>query len=85
MRRGWFRLWIVVSAIFVPAIAWQFSDSSAKFWEHYNANWEKACGQSLAVLQPTDPHEFPDITTCVHANGGDQNLLQHEHATFAWF
>jgi|GEM_PF-3865897 hypothetical protein len=75
-RRGWFRLWIVITAIFVPAMAvWMEIDDQATW------NQIEHPVVSMCVDQELNLPTHPDGLKCIHQHGADQTIFQEEHIT----
>lgn len=73
---GWVRLWVVMSAIAVPLIAYALARTDMATWESLNENAIRFC-----VDQETNAAAHPNATACVHATGADQTVFQREHTT----
>lgn len=72
--RGVFRLWVVLTVMFVPALA---------FWG-YNQQTETWEGLDLISIRFCVDQEGKagfDVDKCVHDAGADQTMFQHEHTT----
>ena len=79
-RRGWVRLWIVATAIGVPAAAeWNFQNEEATW-----AAIEKPMIQ-LCVDQEFNSPSHPDALECGHKSGADKTVFEHEGMTPARF
>jgi hypothetical protein len=75
-RRGWIRLWIVVSAIGVPAAAeWQFQHDS-KFWSYINEMTVKTCVDA-EFSEPS----HPDALECGKKQGTFETVFERQHTT----
>jgi hypothetical protein len=73
-RRGLIRLWIVATAIFVPAVAlWMVNDSID--------TWEELDKISIQTCVNREGEQNFNVDECVHAAGADQTAFQHEHTT----
>ena len=73
--RGWFRLWLVVSLIAVPALAgWQVHDWMSS-WDRINAEAVRVCVDAESL------GDHPDALKCVHNMGADQTAFAQEHTT----
>jgi hypothetical protein len=74
--KGWFRLWVVVSLIAVPAFAiWQVHEWEL-VWEHLNANTVRVCVDAETTLA-----SHPDALQCAHNMGADKTAFAQEHTT----
>lgn len=73
-RRGLFRLWVVLTALFVPGLAFWAVNDSMNTW----ARIDKA-SVDLCVNQEGQPNF--NVDKCVHDFGADQTMFQHEHTT----
>jgi len=73
-HRGLFRLWVVLTAIFVPSLAFWAINDNTKTW----AELDKASIQ-ICVDQEGSPNF--DVDGCIHRSGADQTMFQHEHTT----
>jgi hypothetical protein len=72
-RRGLIRLWIVVTAIFVPAVAfWQVND--------FINTWQKLDNLSIQICVNQETATF-DEDKCARDAGVGQTAFQHEHTT----
>ena len=72
-KRGWFRLWVVLTVIGVPAAAeWNF--------QHDEDTWRTIDKMTieLCVDEETKLPSHPDALACGHQRGADQTLFQHE-------
>jgi len=75
-RRGWFRLWAVVTVIGVPAAAeWNFQNQQAT-WDAI----EKPMSQ-LCVEEELNRPSHPDAIECGHQAGTDKTVFEHEGVT----
>lgn len=73
--RGVFRLWVVLTALFVPALAFWAVNDNMNTWERLDRITIEQC-----VNQETaDPRT--DALACAHKRGADQTMFQHEHTT----
>ena len=73
--RGWFRLWLILSLIAVPALAvWQVHDWMSN-WDRINANAVRVCVDAESL------GDHPDALTCVHNFGADQTAFAQDHTT----
>ena len=72
--RGVFRLWVVLTALFVPALAiWGYNDT-VKTWEGLDRI-------SIRLCVDQEGRAGFDVDKCVHDAGADQTIFQHEHTT----
>ena len=74
-RRGLFRLWVVATAILVPATAFWMVSDFINTWGEIDRNTIELCVNSEG------PPPKEDATHCVHRMGADQTAFQHEHTT----
>lgn len=75
-RRGWIRLWIVASAIGVPAAAeWQFQ-SDSKVWGDINQMIIKRC-----VDEEFSQPSHPDALECGRKEGTFETVFERQHTT----
>lgn len=74
MKRRGFRLWIVLSAIFVPAVAFWQVDDLIKTWAALDQASVHMC-----VEQEGKPNF--DVDKCFREAGAGQTAFQHEHTT----
>jgi hypothetical protein len=86
-RRGLFRLWVVATAIFVPAVAlWQVNQL-IDGWESIDSIAIQYCvNQSVSPARINSPNFKAGSSTgyvdkCIHDRGADQTAFQHEHTT----
>ena len=71
-RRGWVRLWIVASAIFVPAVA---------FWEvnDFIDTWSELDNISIQACVDREGSPNFDVDKCAHDAGAYKTAFQHEN------
>ena len=71
-RRGLFRLWVVLTAIFVPGLAFWAVNDNMNTWSELDKISIQTC-----VSQEGSPNF--NVDKCVHDAGADQTMFQHEH------
>ncbi len=74
--KGWFRLWVALSAVVVPLMAYALARPDMATWESLNESSIRLC-----VDQEANLPSHPNATACVHATGADQTVFQREHTT----
>jgi hypothetical protein len=74
-RRGLIRLWVVMTAVFVPGLAFWAVNDSMNTW----ARIDRITIEQCVNEETADPRT--DATACVHKRGADQTMFQHEHTT----
>lgn len=72
IRRGLVRLWIVTSALFIPAVAFWMVNDSAKTWADLDRWAIQTC-----VSEEGSPNF--NVDKCIHDAGADQTVFEHEH------
>jgi hypothetical protein len=72
--RGLIRLWIVMSALFVPGLAFWAVNDNINTWAELDKITIQTC-----VNEEGKPNF--DVDKCVHDAGADQTMFQHEHTT----
>lgn len=76
IHRGWVRLWVVVSLVIVPAMAfWQFDQWSAE-WQRIDDWTIRNC-----VDAEFGRANHPDALKCGHSAGADKTVFQRENTT----
>ena len=74
MRRGWFRLWVVVSVFAVPAGAVWITSFDRQAWQQqFELHW-KLCDQIHADLHQS-------MEQCIHEYGADKDIYQQANTT----
>jgi hypothetical protein len=73
-RRGVFRLWVVLTVIFVPGLAFWMVHGSMATWDKLDRISIEQCGTWVGGSPP-------DYKECIHNAGADQTMFQHEHTT----
>jgi len=73
-RRGLVRLWVVLSGLFVPAIAFWMVNDSMNTWAQLDKISVQTC-----VNREGEPNF--NVDECVHDAGADKTVFQHEHTS----
>ncbi len=73
-RRGLIRLWIVVTAIFVPVAAFLMVNDLINTWERLDK-------VSIELCVNEEGRANFNVDKCIHDAGAYQAAFQHEHTT----
>lgn len=77
--RGWVRLWIVLSLLFVVIAAVIDMNDNQR-------TWDKLDHIEIEQCVSAEEYTHEDGLKCAHRQGADQTLFQHEHTTpAAWW
>jgi hypothetical protein len=74
--KGWFRLWVLLSLIAVPAATFWSAEQDTRTWASIDQQVIKTCVDA-EWSSPTRP----DALKCSHRMGADQTIFQREHTT----
>lgn len=74
--RGWFRLWVVCTVIFVPTVAELDFQQKVNFWAGLDKITIDQC-----VKSEFDNPDHPDALKCGHSFGTDKTIFEREGTT----
>ena len=75
-RKGLLRLWVVVSTIAVPSIAFWFAQMDMQVWNGLSISAINFC-----VEEETNVATHPNATECIHRMEADKSVYEREHTT----